>query len=128
MVYEIVLGALKGDPMYQQHLSWLLSKPAFWLVMAKWALLAVGVIWILRILVKARNWKALGAFALMLLSASWMAFGLFHQTKLGFENGQGPALAWRGLALVTDIIAICVIVMLWKKFRNRKRQKPGGAL
>lgn len=123
-MYEVFAGALHGDPLYQQHLLWLLSKPAIWLVMTKWALVAIGIIWILRVLVASQEWKAVGVFTVMLGGASLLGIVLFQQAKLGFENGQGGTFAWRAFGLVTEIFAIGVIVMLWKRFRNRGRQEP----
>lgn len=123
-MYEIFVGALNGDPLYQQHLSWLLRKPAFWLTVAKWALVVVGIIWIFRILFAARKWKAVGAFTAILAGTGLVGFIVYQQAKVGFENAQGGGLPWLGFGLVTNIFAIGVIVMLWRRLRNRGPHAP----
>ena len=116
-MFEIVVGALSGDPLYQQHLSWLLQRPLFWLVMTKFAIVLLGVVWIFCALSAARLWKAVGSFALILVGAGWVTFVLYQPTKLGFENGQGAGFAWRGIGLATDVFAIGVLITLWKRRR-----------
>lgn len=115
-MYEIFTGALNGDPAYQQHLSWLLSKPAFWLVIAKWAMVAFGITWILRILITARMWNAVCIFLVLIVAAGLVGVMLFQQSRLGFENGQGAASSWRMYNLGTEFFAIGVIVLVLKRF------------
>lgn len=116
-MYEIFMGALNGDPMYQQHLSWLVSKPAFWLMIAKWMMVACGIIWILRVLITARMWKAFCIFLALIVGACLVGVMLIQQSQLGFENGQGGDLTWGVFKLGADLFAIGVtLLLLWKWF------------
>jgi len=119
-MYEIFIGALNGEPMHQQHLSWLVSKPAFWLTIASWIMVAFGIIWILRGLITARMWKAVGIFLALIVGAWFIGVELSQQSRLGFESGQGGYLLWGVFKIGTNLFAIGVAVLLLKRlFKGR---------
>lgn len=117
----IFIDALSGDETARQHALWLLGRPAFWLVVIKWSLVSLGVLWASSRLLRARRMAWLGLFAAAVAAGGLGLYALSEQTAQAFKEGiTPPLLGLRGIGILTDIVAVFVVFQLVKAVVSKR--------
>ena len=84
--FEVDAG---GDPAWIQHVFWFFGHPEAWWVIGKYSLALYGIAWVIRQLIRRRQWALLGA--MLMFIAAWIAATVLTATRLheAFSAG-GP--------------------------------------
>ncbi|WP_271078540.1 hypothetical protein [Aurantiacibacter sp. MUD61] len=111
-----------GDPLWGQHIMWLLGYPETWAYIGMWVLVIVGVVSFGRFL--SKQGRAVLALALYLAFAALVAIyiWLFMQTRLALVEGD---LSWaRTMGLANSSLFLAAIASLgWLIFGRRQRDQ-----
>jgi hypothetical protein len=113
-----------GAPIWIQHLSWLLSKPAFWLVLTKWLLIFAGVIVVAIKLFKAKYFFWLCIFIIAIIACTYGIYDLTQKaSQLLMEGRSNEVILLRVFGVITDILALLVLIKLFRHVFFKKLPK-----
>ncbi len=108
-----------GDPVYMQHIYWLLGHPETWWLIAKALLLVIGIVWMLRALVKRKRYGI--ACAVLVIAAAlavWQVMAWRSAYEL-FAEGRGLEVSWqRCPGVVSLLLALAVPIAALFNFRR----------
>lgn len=115
-MFDYLFQMFGFDSILAQQVAWVMSKPAFWLVLLKWCLVAVGVIWLAKNLAQAKRWIWFAVFLCAVAIGIWGMIELTQNAARGFAEGRGNAfMVLRVIGWLTDGVAIWIVFRMFKR-------------